>query len=86
MDVELGTDVSWVVYKEDDSPDPAHVFSSKEGGCATLLVSHNPESAARVVYNNKRYNLPPWSINILPNCEKVAIQLAFFLMFSSIRL
>ncbi|KAF6173682.1 hypothetical protein GIB67_000584 [Kingdonia uniflora] len=62
----------------------AHVFSLKEGGCVAFLVNHNPESA-KVVYNNKHYNLPPWSISILPDCEKVAIQLAFFLMFSSFR-
>ncbi|KAF6150073.1 hypothetical protein GIB67_002855 [Kingdonia uniflora] len=87
MAVEPGIGVPWVICKEDDALYPvAHVFSSKEGGCAAFLASHNPESAAKVVYNNKHYNLPPWSINILPDCEKVAIQLAFFLMFSSFRL
>ncbi|KAF6144298.1 hypothetical protein GIB67_024525 [Kingdonia uniflora] len=49
----------------------AHVFSSKEGGCAAFLANHNPESAAKVVYNNKHYNLSPWSISTLPDCEKV---------------
>ncbi|KAF6163992.1 hypothetical protein GIB67_028696 [Kingdonia uniflora] len=64
----------------------AHIFSLKEGGCAAFLVNHNLESAAKVVYNNKYYNLPPWSISILPDCKKVAIQLAFFLIFSPFRL
>ncbi|KAF6159503.1 hypothetical protein GIB67_032274 [Kingdonia uniflora] len=30
----------------------AHVFSLK-GGCAAFLANHNPESVAKVVYNNK---------------------------------
>ncbi|KAF6144115.1 hypothetical protein GIB67_004788 [Kingdonia uniflora] len=54
----------------------AHEFSSKEGGCAAFLANHNPESVAKVVYNNKHYNLPPWSISILPDCEKVAFNTA----------
>ncbi|KAF6140957.1 hypothetical protein GIB67_030168 [Kingdonia uniflora] len=87
MVVELGTGVPWVMCKEDDTPGPvAHVFSSKEGGCTTFLTNHNLEFGAKVVYNNKHYNLPPWLISIHPDCKKVAIQLAFFLMFISFRL
>ncbi|KAF6158935.1 hypothetical protein GIB67_012352 [Kingdonia uniflora] len=84
MAVELGTGVLWVICKEDDAPDlVAHIFSLKDGGCATFLTNNNPESTVKVVYNSKYYNLSPWSISILHDYEKVAIQLAFFLMFSS---
>ncbi|KAF6168815.1 hypothetical protein GIB67_042122 [Kingdonia uniflora] len=77
-------DISFSKYNASRSIN-AHVFSSKNGGSVAFLVNHNPESAAKVVYNNKHYNLPPWSICILPDCEKVAIQLTFFLMLSSFR-
>lgn len=54
----------------------AHVFSSKSGGCAAFLSNYNPRSAARVVFNNKHYKLPPWSISILPDCKNVVFNTA----------
>jgi len=47
----------------------AHVFSTKSGHCAAFLSNYNPKSSARVTFNNKHYNLPPWSISILPDCK-----------------
>ncbi|OVA06185.1 D-galactoside/L-rhamnose binding SUEL lectin domain [Macleaya cordata] len=54
----------------------AHVFSSKSGGCAAFLSNYNSESAARVRFNNMHYNLPPWSISILPDCRNVVFNTA----------
>ncbi|OIW15599.1 hypothetical protein TanjilG_08175 [Lupinus angustifolius] len=49
-------------YKE------AHVFSSGNGTCAAFLANYGSNSSARVTFNNRHYDLPPWSISILPDC------------------
>ncbi|KAM7257106.1 hypothetical protein ACFE04_012847 [Oxalis oulophora] len=54
----------------------AHVFSSGKGSCAAFLANFNYESAARVTFNNLHYDLPPWSVSILPDCKKVAFNTA----------
>ncbi|XWS21015.1 hypothetical protein CRYUN_Cryun30bG0018700 [Craigia yunnanensis] len=54
----------------------AHVFSSRQGSCAAFLSNYHTKSAARVMFNNKHYNLPPWSISILPDCRKVVFNTA----------
>lgn len=54
----------------------AHVFSSESGGCAAFLANYNPGSFARVMFNNVHYNLPPWSISILPDCRNVVFNTA----------
>ncbi|KAK7271965.1 hypothetical protein RJT34_28273 [Clitoria ternatea] len=47
----------------------AHVFKSKSGACAAFLANYNPKSYATVAFGNMHYNLPPWSISILPDCQ-----------------
>ncbi|OIW09005.1 hypothetical protein TanjilG_05981 [Lupinus angustifolius] len=47
----------------------AHVFKSKSGACAAFLANYNPKSYAKVAFGNMHYNLPPWSISILPDCN-----------------
>jgi hypothetical protein len=47
----------------------AHVFKSKSGACAAFLANYNPRSYATVSFGNQHYNLPPWSVSILPNCK-----------------
>lgn len=54
----------------------AHVFNSQSGGCAAFLANYNPNSYARVFFNNMHYNLPPWSISILPDCRNVVFNTA----------
>ncbi|XP_009418404.2 beta-galactosidase 5-like [Musa acuminata AAA Group] len=54
----------------------AHVFSSQTGGCAAFLANYNPDSFARVMFNNVHYNIPPWSISILPDCSNVVFNTA----------
>ncbi|KAG6471669.1 hypothetical protein ZIOFF_069115 [Zingiber officinale] len=54
----------------------AHVFSSQPGVCVAFLANYNPKSFARVMFNNKHYNLPPWSISILPDCRNVVFNTA----------
>nr|ACC60981.1 beta-galactosidase 1 precursor [Petunia x hybrida] len=47
----------------------AHVFRSTSGACAAFLANNDPNSFATVAFGNKHYNLPPWSISILPDCK-----------------
>ncbi|CAL9084947.1 unnamed protein product [Musa textilis] len=54
----------------------AHVFSSESGGCAAFLANHDPNSYAKIMFNNMHYNLPPWSISILPDCRNVVFNTA----------
>ncbi|XP_010534899.1 PREDICTED: beta-galactosidase 1 [Tarenaya hassleriana] len=46
----------------------AHVFKSKSGACAAFLANYNPRSYATVSFGKNHYNIPPWSISILPDC------------------
>ncbi|CAO2826312.1 unnamed protein product [Amaranthus hypochondriacus] len=46
----------------------AHVFSSP-GTCAAFLSNFHFTSSARVKFNNEHYDLPAWSISILPDCK-----------------
>ncbi|PQM37425.1 beta-galactosidase 3 [Prunus yedoensis var. nudiflora] len=54
----------------------AHVYTSESGDCAAFLSNHDSKSAARVMFNNMHYNLPPWSISILPDCRNVVFNTA----------
>ncbi|GAB4839432.1 Beta-galactosidase 3 [Ancistrocladus abbreviatus] len=54
----------------------ATVFSSEHGKCAAFLSNYNPNSAARVMFNNMHYDLPAWSISILPDCRHVVFNTA----------
>ena len=54
----------------------AHVFSSGNGVCAAFLANYHAQSAARVMFNNRNYDLPPWSISILPDCRTDAFNTA----------
>ncbi|KAL3514688.1 hypothetical protein ACH5RR_027405 [Cinchona calisaya] len=58
------------------SSQEAHVFSSGNGNCAAFLSNYNSSSAVRVMFNNMHYNLPPWSISILPDCKNVVFNSA----------
>ncbi|CAO2840182.1 unnamed protein product [Amaranthus hypochondriacus] len=54
----------------------AHEFKSKSGACAAFLANYNPSSYAKVSYGNNHYNLPPWSISILPDCKNTVYNTA----------
>ncbi|XP_073150771.1 beta-galactosidase 3 [Henckelia pumila] len=54
----------------------AHVYSSESGDCAAFLSNYDPDSSVRVMFNNMHYNLPPWSISILPDCRNVVFNTA----------
>ncbi|GMH17475.1 hypothetical protein Nepgr_019316 [Nepenthes gracilis] len=54
----------------------ANIFSSGQGQCAAFLSNYNPNSATRVMFNNMHYDLPAWSISILPDCRNVVFNTA----------
>ncbi|MBA0850493.1 hypothetical protein Goshw_000168 [Gossypium schwendimanii] len=54
----------------------AHTYTSESGDCAAFLSNYDTKSAARVLFNNMHYNLPPWSISILPDCRNVVFNTA----------
>ncbi|KAK4778053.1 hypothetical protein SAY87_018240 [Trapa incisa] len=53
----------------------AHVFKSN-GACSAFLANYNPNSFAKVSFNNMHYDLPPWSISILPDCKNTVYNTA----------
>ncbi|CAK9140088.1 unnamed protein product [Ilex paraguariensis] len=58
------------------SYEQAHVFSSKSGDCAAFLSNYHMDVTTRVTFNKLHYDLPPWSISILPDCKNVVFNTA----------
>lgn len=54
----------------------AHVYKSKSGDCSAFLANYNPNSYAKVSFGSNHYNLPPWSISILPDCKNTVYNTA----------
>ncbi|THU48761.1 hypothetical protein C4D60_Mb06t02430 [Musa balbisiana] len=54
----------------------AHVFRSKSGSCAAFLSNYNPRSYATVTFNRMKYDIPPWSISVLPDCKTTVFNTA----------
>ncbi|XP_019463931.1 PREDICTED: beta-galactosidase-like [Lupinus angustifolius] len=46
-----------------------HVFKTDFGACAAFLANYDTNSSANVTFENGQYELPPWSISILPDCK-----------------
>ncbi|XP_059633099.1 beta-galactosidase [Cornus florida] len=53
----------------------AHVYESKSG-CAAFLANYDPSTSAKVTFRNMQYDLPPWSVSILPDCKNVVFNTA----------
>ncbi|GAB2291812.1 hypothetical protein Dimus_026063 [Dionaea muscipula] len=58
----------------------AYVFSSGSGQgggeCVAFLSNFHTNAAAKVMFNNMHYDLPAWSISILPDCRNVVFNTA----------
>ncbi|KAL5229014.1 hypothetical protein ABZP36_017279 [Zizania latifolia] len=52
------------------------VFRSSTGACAAFLENKDKVSYARVAFNGMHYDLPPWSISILPDCKTTVFNTA----------
>lgn len=53
----------------------AYVFKGP-GSCAAFLSNFHMKSAATVTFNNMHYDLPAWSISILPDCRNAVFNTA----------
>ncbi|KAJ6797027.1 beta-galactosidase 2-like [Iris pallida] len=47
----------------------SHVYRSNSGACAAFLANYDTGSFIKVAFNGMHYDLPPWSISILPDCK-----------------
>ncbi|XP_057500514.1 beta-galactosidase-like [Actinidia eriantha] len=45
-----------------------HVFKSTSA-CAAFLANYDTKSSATVTFQSMQYDLPPWSVSILPDCK-----------------
>jgi beta-galactosidase len=54
----------------------AYVYKSSTGACAAFLSNYKTNAAAKVLFNGRRYDLPAWSISILPDCETAVFNTA----------
>ncbi|XAR73230.1 Beta-galactosidase [Bertholletia excelsa] len=52
-----------------------HVFQS-DSACAAFLANYDTESSATVTFQNMNYDLPPWSVSILPDCKTAVFNTA----------
>ncbi|GAV77680.1 Glyco_hydro_35 domain-containing protein/Gal_Lectin domain-containing protein [Cephalotus follicularis] len=53
----------------------AHVFNSKSG-CAAFLANYDTKYSVKVNFGNVQYDLPRWSISVLPDCKTVVFNTA----------
>ncbi|XP_031261051.1 beta-galactosidase-like isoform X1 [Pistacia vera] len=63
----------------------ARVFRSKTGACAAFLANYDYNLNIKVNFENEEYDLPPWSISILPDCRTVAFNTAKVLAIAHTR-
>ncbi|OMO91660.1 hypothetical protein COLO4_18204 [Corchorus olitorius] len=54
----------------------AHVFRSKSGACAAFLANYDTKYSVKVTFGNVQYDLPRWSISILPDCKTAVFNTA----------
>lgn len=52
------------------------MYTAKSGACAAFLANYDPKSSAKVTFGNTQYDLPPWSVSILPDCKNVVFNTA----------
>ncbi|GMI94881.1 beta-galactosidase 12 [Hibiscus trionum] len=53
----------------------AHVFRSRSA-CAAFLANYDTKHSIKVKFGNGQYDLPRWSISILPDCETAVFNTA----------
>ncbi|CAH1422766.1 unnamed protein product [Lactuca virosa] len=54
----------------------AYVYKTKSGDCAAFLANDDKSAYAKVNFHNQHYNLPPWSVSILPDCKNTVYNTA----------
>jgi len=54
----------------------ANVYKDSTGTCAAFLANIDDVNDTVIVFQNKSYHLPAWSVSILPDCKNVAFNTA----------
>lgn len=52
------------------------MYKAASGKCAAFLANIGTQSDATVTFNGKTYQLPAWSVSILPDCQNVVFNTA----------
>ncbi|KAM0869002.1 hypothetical protein ACQ4PT_040960 [Festuca glaucescens] len=77
MALAQNTGVPWTMCQQSDAPDPvADVYTDHSGGCAAFLANIDSENDKVVTFRNIQYDLPAWSVSILPDCKNVVFNTA----------
>ncbi|KAH9326722.1 hypothetical protein KI387_006900 [Taxus chinensis] len=54
----------------------SYVYSTGAGNCAAFLANFDANSDATVIFNNRKYHMPAWSVSILPDCRNAVFNTA----------
>ncbi|GJM92400.1 hypothetical protein PR202_ga08874 [Eleusine coracana subsp. coracana] len=54
----------------------ADVYIDQSGGCVAFLANVDPDKDSVVTFRNRQYDLPAWSVSILPDCKNVVFNSA----------
>ncbi|KAM0862872.1 hypothetical protein ACQ4PT_044966 [Festuca glaucescens] len=77
MALAQNTGVPWTMCQQSDAPDPvADVYTDHSGGCAAFLANIDSENDKVVTFRDIQYDLPAWSVSILPDCKNVVFNTA----------
>lgn len=52
------------------------VYEDLPGACAALISNMDDRNDTTVVFRNTTYDLPAWSVSILPDCKNVVFNTA----------
>lgn len=51
------------------------MFKSKSA-CAAFLANYDTKYSVKVTFGNMQYDLPPWSVSVLPDCKTAVFNTA----------
>ncbi|KAL0928744.1 hypothetical protein M5K25_000663 [Dendrobium thyrsiflorum] len=54
----------------------ASVYADSSGSCAAFLANMDDADEKWIVFQNRSYHLPAWSVSILPDCKTIAFNTA----------
>lgn len=54
----------------------ADVYTDSSGSCAAFLSNSDDKNDKKAVFRNTSYDLPAWSVSILPDCKNAVFNSA----------
>jgi hypothetical protein len=61
----------------------ADIYTDQSGGCVAFLANIDSDKDKVVTFRNRKYDLPAWSVSILPDCKNVVFNTAKVVNFLS---